>query len=85
MHGRARELAFGHDAGALEHADDAAHGAPRLLALGAYDDLGDLGADRARRALVVPRVGQERVESPALVAVVPGLDRAYPPDRHHLT
>jgi len=63
MDGGARELALSDDAGALEHAHDAPHGASRLLALGAQDEVGDLGAYRARAAFVSACVGDEGVES----------------------
>jgi hypothetical protein len=76
MDGGARELALAHDAGALEHANDAAHGASRLLTLGAHDEVGDLGANGARGASVRARVGHERVETTLFVEVEPALDGA---------
>lgn len=52
MNGGARELALLHDAGALEHANDAPQGAARLLALGAHDEVGDVTANHTRVAFV---------------------------------
>ena len=76
MDGRARELAFRHDPRALEHANDPAYRAARLLALGAHDEIGDLGANRARGALVGACVGHEGVEPTLFVKVEPRFDRA---------
>jgi len=73
---RARERAHTHEARPLEHPDDATDRAPGLLALGAQDVPGDLGANRAALAPVRAVAGMERREATAGVGVVPGLDRA---------
>ena len=74
MNGGARELALLHDAGALEHANDAPQGAAGLLAFGADDEVGDVGTNDARAAFVGACVGHERVETTLFVEVEPALD-----------
>jgi hypothetical protein len=62
---RARELARPYDARPLEHLDQAPDRSPGLLALGAQDVLGDVGANRAALAPVRAVAGMERREATA--------------------
>lgn len=69
------------DAGTLEHANDAPDRTSWFLVLGAYDEVGDLGANGARGPLVRTRGGHEGVEAAMLVLVEPTLDG--PPREAH--
>ena len=89
MHARSRQLARRYPLGPLQHPDDPADGPTRLLALGPQHQVRHLGAHRATRAAVGPRVRRQTRQPLGPVRVVPGLDRArrdahHPPVRRHV-
>ena len=73
---RARERTPAHEAGALEHTDQAADAAPRALALGAHEEVRDLGGNGAAGAPIAPGLSGQRREPALAVGVEPGLQRA---------
>ncbi len=70
----AAELPVAHLPCPYQHADQAADRAPGILALGPHQQLGHLGADRARATRITSRRGLERPEPALAPGVEPGLE-----------
>ena len=74
MHGRALQLALPRPAGALEGPDQHVHRAPRLLALGREQLLGDFGPDRPAGVAILAGPGHQRPPAALEVDVEPVLE-----------